>query len=321
MLENTLTEAPLPEDSWDEIELIPEGWSPSPDVHNHDGGPLFEDRVFFAPPPPEIGEVVTASSTLPVGKKPMSTVNRFLLAGFAGSLVAVGLNLAGLETALQVLAGLVVLPVVFWFTRFKHTLRYVGKNGVAILTAKSRPDRIDRTEVFLFSKASELRTGQTRQYVNGVYSGTSYAFTWTDPAGKKAFKLSGTYRGEKNPPKPKDPFHFAESAEMAWSFHLLDQAEQELKQNGSIRFRLSGKDWVSVGPGFLEFARKGVEERWEREEIGGISIGDGVFKVKRTDAQEGWFSSKGVIQFTYASMSNAKLFLIALSRILGYTFN
>ena len=141
------------------------------------------------------------------------------------------------------------------------------------------------------------------------------------PPAKRHSSFPGTYHGEKKPPKPKDPFHFGESAEMAWSIHLLDHADNDLKQTGAIRFRLTGKDWVAVGPGFLEFSRKGVDERWERDEIGGISIGDGVFKVKRTDAKEGWFSSKGVVQFTYASMSNAKLFLIAINRILGYTFS
>ncbi len=321
MLEQSLAEEPMPDDNWDEIELIPEGWTPGPDVHHHDGSPISPDRVFFAPPPAEIGEIITASSTLPIGKKPMSTVNRFLLAGFVGSLAVVGLNLAGADTIWQVLAALALLPVALWFTRFKHTVRYVGKQGIAILTTKSRPDRVSRSEVFLFQNANELRTGQTRQYVNGVYSGTSYSFNWTDAAGKKVFKLSGTYHGEKKPPKPKDPFHFAESAELAWSIHLLDQADHELKETGAVRFRLTGKDWVAIGPGFLEYCRKGIEERWERDEIGGISIGDGVFKVKRTDAKEGWFSSKGVVQFPYASMSNAKLFLIAINRILGYSFS
>jgi hypothetical protein len=321
MLEQTLTDDPLRDDREDDLELIAEGWTPGPEVLNHDGSPLLPDREFFAPPPEEIGQVVTASSTLKAGKRPMGMVNRILLAGFVSSLAAVALNLLHVETAFQVLAGLVVFPIVFWLTRFRQTLRYVGNHGVAILTTKSRTDRIDRTQLFLFANAAELRTGQTRQYVNGVYSGTNYQFTWTDAAGKKAFKLSGSYRAEKKPPKPKDPFHFAESAEVAWSNHLLDRTAEELTRSGSLRFRLTGKDWVAVGPGFLEFSRKGVEERWGREEIGAISIADGVFKVKRVDAQEGWFSSKGVVQFTYASMSNAKLFLIALHRILGYSFS
>jgi hypothetical protein len=312
-----LADDPLSNDSESEIELISEEWTPGPEVRNHDGGPVFPDRVFFAPPPPEIGEVLTASSTLRWNKKPMTMLSRFLLAGFVGSLVVAGLNLAGAGTIWQVPAAIVTVLAMFALTRFKHRLRYVGNDGLAVLTARSRPEKITRAELFLFANASELRAGETRQYAHGVYSGTSYSFVWNDASGKKVFKLSGTYYSEKKPPKPKDRFHFAESAERAWSNHLMDRATQEMSQTGALRFRLGNKDWVAVGPGFLEFCRKGIEERWEKGEIGNIMIQDGVFKLKKAGAQEGWFHSKGVVQFSKASISNAQVFWLATRRMLG----
>jgi hypothetical protein len=298
-------------------------WSPGTSVVNHNGDGLAPERDFFAQPPKEIGEVLTASTTLLKSKRPTNVISRIALSGFLGSAGLALLYLLGVEeTILQVLAFLVLAPLGWWLTGFKHTVRYVGKEGIARLTCKNRRDRIVKAEVFPFAEAAELRTGQTRQYYNGIYSGTSYYFNWTGPDGRKRFKLSGSYYGEKKPPKPKDPFHFAGAAERAWSLHLLDRATEELEKTGAIRFRLDGANWIAVGPGFLEFVlKKGEPQRWEKAQIGAISLGDGVFKLKHVDAQEGWFSKSGVYSFSYATMSNARLFFIALEKLLGYQFN
>lgn len=319
MLDKPLTEADLDLDLESSAMIAEQAaWQPGPEVNQHNQGPLPPDLVFFAAPPPEIGEIVTARSTLTNRKRPKAALSRLLLGGFLGSLAYVGLSFAGVEVVWQVLAFLGVLAVVWWLTGFKHKVTYVGKEGVARLTCKGRTDRLVKSEVFRFEDAAALRTGQTRQYCNGVYTGTSYQFTWTDAAGRKRFKLSGTYRGEKKPPKAKDPFHFAESAELAWSLYLLDRMQEELKRDGALRFPLGGADFVAVGPGFLVLSRKGNQERWELDEIGGIIVNDGTLKIKRIDAKEGWFSSQGVFQFPYQQMANARLFLLSINRLLGY---
>lgn len=319
-----------PKTGYDEIDEIDpdelhdaaeEAWTPTDEVRHHNGDPLPLDLVFFAPPPEEIGPIFTAHSTLKVGKRPRSVTSRFLLAGGLGSLAAVGVSYFDSSPVWPVLAFLVVAGVVLLLTRFSHRVDYVGRDGVARIWCARSPHHVSRSEVFRFEDAEELRTGQTRQYTNGAYTGTSYVFNWTDATGKRRYKLSGSYHGEKKPPKPKDPFHFAERAEVAWSLHLFDRASEELEQRGAIRFNLGGANWVAVGPGFLDIGRKEGVERWTSEEIGGISAKDGTFKIKRRDAKEGWFSSQGVFAFTYAQMANARLFLLALNRLLGYTFD
>lgn len=316
MDDQSLAEADL-EQGWSEGSAEPATWTPGPGVTQHSGDPIPQDFVFFAAPPPEIGEVLTARTTLTSKKRPKSPMSRLLLGGLLGSLAYAGLGFLGVEAGWQIAAFFGLLILVWLVTGFTHKVSYVGKEGVARLTCKGRVDRIVKSEVFRFDEAAELRTGQTRQYVNGVYSGTSYHFTWTDANGRKRFKLSGSYHGEKKPPKAKDQFHFAASAETAWSLHLLDRAQQELELTGALRFGLGGSDWVAVGPGFLILNRKGNQERWESSEIGGINAGDGVLKIKRIDAKEGWFSSKGVFQFSYQQMANARLFLIAIDRLLN----
>ena len=151
-----------------------------------------------------------------------------------------------------------------------------------------------------------------------MYLGTSYAFNWTDADGKKRNKLSGTYRGENKPPKAKDPYHFASMAEAAWSAFLFDRIIADLEANQSVRFNLSGGHYVAVGPGFLDIFVSGKEPvRLAADEVGGLLVDSGVIKIKRIDAQEGWFSSTGVYKFTYVKMANSRLFMLLYSRLIG----
>ena len=77
---------------------------------------------------------------------------------------------------------------------------------------------------------------------------------------------------------------------------------------------------MAVGPGFIDFHIGSKQARCTREEIAAITINAGTFQIKRTDAQIGWFSKSGVFQFNYGQMANARLFLMALDKLLGYRF-
>ncbi|HWE36350.1 MAG TPA: hypothetical protein VG406_07230 [Isosphaeraceae bacterium] len=296
-------------------------WSPPEGVTTHAGVPIDPEMDFFEPPPKEIGEVRTASSTLKVRQNPPSTAVRgAALFGPAALAIVILHYVANLtEPIFDIIAFLACFGLGWYFTRFSHTCSYVGKDGVARIRCARQRYRIAKREVFLFRDAQELRTSQTRHYHNGIYTHTAYNFTWSGPAGK-VFKLEGTYRGEKQPPKPKDPFHFAQAGEVAWSLAVLDRAQAELERDGAIKFRLTGTDWVALGPGFIDLNLKGQTQRCNAEEVDGVSIAGGVFKVKRKDAKEGWFRSEGVFQFAYGNMANARVFLLALDKLLGLRF-
>ncbi len=302
-------------------------WAPPEGLTRHSGTPIEPDLDFFAPPPPEIGDLVSAESTLRYGKRPWKLASRIALSCLVGWAAAMAIEVIGslrpnpvdrfservVETGVAAIAA-----VATWFsTRFSHTCSYVGSKGFARIRCLGNRHRLRPPDLFLFESAAELRTSQTRQYHNGVYIGTRYSFQWTDANGTKAYKLSGTYRGEKAPPKPKDPFHFAAMAEVAWSSWLFDRLAKELESSGSIRFRLSGKDYVAIGPGFLDVHRKGETEHLTIDEIGGILVDQGVVKIRRVDAKEGWFSSSGVTKIPYESMANCRLFGLAYSRLIG----
>src|SRR5437016_8668858 len=66
-------------------------WQPSGEVTNHVDEPISSDRDFFAPPPPEIGQVTSAHTSLRIDKKPMSpAARRSLAVAVAAVGVAIG---------------------------------------------------------------------------------------------------------------------------------------------------------------------------------------------------------------------------------------
>jgi hypothetical protein len=304
-------------------------WSPPEEVTLHNGEKIPDSMEFFASPPEEIGEVLTAWSSLGAGKAEMNSASRWLIRiGVAGACTTVGYYIGDalrgpadgptqtfILAALGLLLG-VLLAVIF--TGFKHTCSFVGAAGFSEWTLKGSRSSEPVERRFLFADAVDLRTGQTRNYYNGVYTGTTYFYNWVNEAGKTVKNLNGTYSSKVGTPKAKSPYWLAASAENAWNMRLADQLQTELDKNGYVEFRVNKKDLVRVGPGFLEFVFSGKEERVPQSEIKDLSIHDGTFSIKTKEAR--WFSKQGKFGFNYGAMSNAKMFIFSLQRLLGYSF-
>lgn len=315
----------------DDLELVPASteWSPPEDVTLHNGEKITDDMEFFAGPPDEIGKVFTAWSSLTAGKAEMNSASRWLIrVGITGACATVGYYIGDAlrgpfdgPAQTYILGGLGLLLgllVAFLMTGFSHKCSFVGEAGFAEWSLKGSRDSEPRESRFVFADAVDLRTGQTRQYHNGVYTGTSYFFHWVDEAGKPVRKLTGTYHSKQGTPKSKSPYWLAVAAENAWNMRLADQLQAELEKNGYVEFRVNKKDLVRVGPGFLEFVFSGKEERVPQTEIKDLSIHEGTFSIKTKEAR--WFSRQGKFSFNYGAMSNAKMFIFALQRLLGYSF-
>jgi hypothetical protein len=293
---------------------------------NHGGGPLAAESDFFIDPPREIGPILSAHTTLTVGKKPWSPGARLIATGLAG--------LAGLASAsagvllvapraefwyvgVPTVGSLLGAGVAFGRTRYAHTCSYVGRDGVAKFTCAGNRDRITGAEVFSFRDAAELRTGQTKRYVNGAYQGTDYFFTWTDVGGRKRYQIDGTYQKAKGTPPASDPYHFGLAAEMAWTGSLLSQAQRQVELAGEVAFSLTGGQCVRLAPGRMTLQLGGEPLEWPAAEIEAVVVDKGQVKVKRADAKEGWFSATGVAKFPFDRLANARLFFFLVDRLLG----
>lgn len=295
-------------------------------LKNHGDGPVPQDADFFAPVPPSIGPVRSGWTTLRVGKAPLNPAVR-LLTIFA---VGIGVALLGLgvvmvcqidddfwTVAVPIGSGGLAALITWAVTRFSHTCTYVGRDGVARFVCSGDRERLSVQEVFLFRDAVDLRTAQTHYYRNGVYQNTSFAYTWYDVDGRKRYAVSGAHNSQNKTPPPTHYFHFAKAAEFAWTMYLSEDVEGQLQSSGSIPFHLSGGQWIRLGRGVLTLGLSGQPVELDARDVGAVQVQKGVVRIKRIDAEEGWFSSRGVYKFDFAKLANAQLFFFLLNKLVG----
>jgi hypothetical protein len=302
-------------------------WEPGEDVKNHSGADLSGKDDFFVPPPAEIGEVVSATTSLRRGTEPMAPGARLTLAIAVGTVgliiglvIAVNLKTPFWQLFWPVVLGGIALGIALLATTFKHNCTYVGQEGVSRFTCSGHREQASE-DTFLFADASELRTSQTRHYTNGVYTHTAYNFTWTDVGGRVRFVINGSHKSEGNTPPTRHQFHFATAAERAWTIYLLMQVQAQIKLGGTIYFGLGGKNWVRLGKELIKLHMNGETTECYADEIAQVRIEQGQVQVRRKDAKEGWFSSRGVYKFPYGSLANAQLFIILMSELVGVPIN
>ncbi|MFO0865638.1 MAG: hypothetical protein U0744_13465 [Gemmataceae bacterium] len=294
--------------------------------YNHAGQPLSPRAEFFVDPTPELGSLYSAECTLMRGVKPMDPGMRWALIFFV---TIVGFALGGglafafrpvhpvmLALILGSIGALLGFLIVFFTTRFSHTCTFVGKEGVANYSCSGNTDNISEN-LFLFANAVELRIAQTRHYTNGVYTGTNYSFAWSDDSGRQVFVIGGGHKSEKGEPPPNDFFHYALAAEGAWTDYLARNIDLIMGRDESFYFGLDGKNHVRVGRDFIEISMKGNAARLFAEDIDYVQIHNGMVSIWERGGKRGWFSSKGIHDFAFASLGNARFFLFAVERILG----
>ncbi|MEX2212971.1 MAG: hypothetical protein WD768_02510 [Phycisphaeraceae bacterium] len=304
-------------------------WIPGEEVCHHNGEAVWRHVVYFEPPPAEIGPVLAAASTLPPGKKPASPAKRFAwsLGVFLAIMLPMELMVIAKVTGpdksvIRIVSGLFALAisgVVLAAMSFKHVCTYVGELGIARFTIRGSLDNEPMREVFEFKDAGDLKTGQTRQFVNGIYSGTDFHHTWYDYEGRKVFAFKGRFHSKDGVPKAKDNYWFARASELAWNAFISEAMQSELDELGFVQFNVNKNDWVRVGSGFMEFNFGGQSNRVTVEDIKTLSIDQGTFTILTHDA--GWFSNKGKFRFDYSRIANAQMFLVALEKLLGYQFD
>ncbi len=295
-------------------------WTPGADLTRHAGSPIPPERDFFVAPPLEIGQVLSAESTLKTSTQPVSTPLRIiicLLAGLLGAGISWRLTASAIFTG--IIGSLAVL-IAYRKTFFFHYCSYVGKNGIATYAIKGDRHASAKAKILRFQDATNLYTSQTRHYRNFFYNGTSYSYRFEQKPGKP-FELGGTYYSRRGWPKDKDDWHLANAAEAAWSNYLLPLVDGQLERLEYIEFPIEGYlQAVRVGSAFMEFVMKdGVVERAQVADMKNITLGSGVFHFAHKDAH--WWSGKGSYSFNYSNIPNARLFLLCLKRQTGIAWN
>lgn len=284
---------------------------------DHTGARRDPGLEMFAPPPPEIGEPLSGSSSLRHGKQELPIAVRvFLCAVIVTIAVVVGLSMDSWVPYFVIAIGVVTALGVWARTGFVHHCDYIGRDGLAQIEMTSRKGK--RTIVVMrWMEAASLNTGETHHLRNNVYEKTDFAYGWWDAEKRPKFAIAGEYFRDGIPPNHR--INFARAAERAWNQFLLPYVLDQLQREGSVAFRLGADQQkvVRVGHGFLEF--HGFEAqpvRITQPEIATLSLANGYFNIKHVDAR--WYSGGGKFKFYYGSMPNAQLFLMMLERLLGH---
>jgi hypothetical protein len=310
-----------------EVRRIPQRAEQRPErLPNHGGDALPLNGDYFVEAPAEIGPLTSANTTLRQGQRPWSIAARIILcvaATLGGLFLGVGLDLIFDFSTFWFFLWLIACPLVAFaialaVTSFTHTVTYVGEEGVARFVCSGTRTNVTKKEVFLFRDATHLRTSTTHHYNRGSYQYTSYKFTWTDVGGRQRYEISGTHNNKNGVPPSTHAFHYGRGAELAWTMYLLDQAHRQIDLAGGVSFPLKAGKSIRVCPGRIIFNFKDDDPvEWEAEEVGDAVIQKGVVKIKRVDAQEGWFSSTGVIKFPFDELANAQLFFHLMEKLIG----
>ncbi len=297
-------------------------WQPTTGVTDHQGKPLLPEQDFFAPPPPEIGEVVSAWTSLVRGK---SSWGAYVVTGaaLAGLLAGAGLVEKGLVSGSRYLwpifsAAAAALPA-WWFARFSHRVSYVGTQGVAVLRCSGSREAVKTETLFVFRDAKALKMNELIQDMLLGFDAT-YNFIWTDAEGREKFKIRHMSEDwlRSGPPARSD-YNLARSAELSWSRYLMELGREGLAQNGWMEFKIKDGEFVRVGQGFLELGRSGRTERLKSEELS-IFRGTGALRIARKDDTQG---AGGVLEkdgfdFETAPMPNLMAFLLALKSLTDF---
>jgi len=194
---------------------------------NHDGTPIDPQDVFFAEPPPEIGEVSSASTTL----APRTRKSMIVLQSIQGTAVGIGLAIFGALFgmiaaggdrnpnwkiwiafgALLGFAGGAYLGAKFLVP---HFCSYVGTDGLAFF---ARYGTIVRRKLVPFVATGDLRIKITRMHLAGKHIGDVLELQFVGKGGGTLLKLRGPTAGaEKNPGAH---VHFLRAAQLAWQAH------------------------------------------------------------------------------------------------------
>jgi hypothetical protein len=200
-----------------------------------------------------------------------------------------------------------------------HSCCYVGRAGIAEFVFGSKSNPVRKRNILPFASANALRVNQIRQYRNGVYTGTQYNYYWTDNHGKVLLQLVGNHSSHSGKPGLQHAYHFAQSAESAWTEYQLNHLAAPFEQGTPIRFGLTKQDYLVLHAGGLEVHQRGKVEKMSVGEIGDVSIAKGKVTLTRTDAKTGimGIGKSGQFHFMYADLGNARLFFTLLAHLTG----
>lgn len=293
-------------------------WTPNPGLASHNGQLLTEKCDFFVAPPPEIGTVVSAKTTLMIGEKEISMSNRFIIAFVLFFITFVLLvSLPGLNFIM----AFFVSVLSWYFIQFDKECSYIGEEGVAIYKLQGNRAARPKEKLFCFKDSTALYSKVVDHYISKNYGyvrykTTEYRLCWYGHQSLK-YEMKGRYRKKKDVVPIDDLWHVAKAIEQSWNCYLQKMVPGQIREKGYIEFPIRGNlKSVRVGPQFIEFVfSSSSSQRVSVEEITQSTFNKGKFKFAYHLKQNTKKSKQH--SFEYSAIGNAYFFIICLEHIAG----
>lgn len=195
-------------------------------MFDHNGLPLRPNDVLLAPPPPSIGTVLSADTTLrPEKKEPVARIVAAALCGFVLGFIAGGM-IGGLadrlrpepplfEALIGGAIGAVLLGLVGMVALAMDFTSYVGRDGIALFTKK----RSLTSSSVCFCDVWTRDVETTLLTAAGVPHTVRETHFYRDGTGRVVFQLTAVY-GPRETPPPGNLVYFARAA--AQAFDVFD---------------------------------------------------------------------------------------------------
>jgi len=175
--------------------------------------------------PSEIGDVVAQHTSIGAKFSLMASVNIWGYMGFVTLffMMIPVMYIAPLMGTGVVLAVCALLFTLFFFFK-KESVGIVGTQGFVVYTLSKRTQLVVSREVYLFKEAVELIFPQTANFLNGVYTSTSFKFRLSNGE-NDLYKQSGKYHNLKEEKgKYGWKYPFLCDIENAWTSFLLNDS-------------------------------------------------------------------------------------------------
>lgn len=199
-------------------------WNPPENLVDHLGQVLSPEMVFFTSPPPEIGEIMSASSSMSIGKKILQrnkgykrkaflviATTAFLVFGLLAIADFVGLSL------IAVIAIIIIGPIIALKTGYiVHSCSFVGSDGFSLIQWDRHKQACKPSETFLFESATSFNSSMINGYYGPIYHSSIYSLMWKDVNGKRVWSKSIHFRRRKELPPFHSLYYFYQPAENAW---------------------------------------------------------------------------------------------------------
>lgn len=297
---------------------------------SHAGHEVSREWVFPVAAPTEIGELLSAHSTISV-----AAPTRGLRASgpLIGKLVALAFGcFVALSIACDVIPAIPELPLgyrlgfgvaiagIVALIRFSKRqfglVTFVGENGISRF--KFDASYQSTCETMLFADVTEMRTQFLDASLDntGNFDGSTSRWIWFDQNGQQVFEIFGVSYKDANDITNGSDLFFGIAAANAWN-KIAYERERARLSAGESTFRIFDQDSVRVVDGGLEFTFDGKSWLFSLGDLDEFWIDQGILQI--VTKSEKWSRFGKLRRINCSRISNLAVFLDLAEEEVGLT--